>query len=204
MSELINAKGLNCPQPVILTKKAIETYSDIIVLVDNDTAVENIRRLASSNGCTVEVTEENGVFSIHLLKQANVIEGSDTGNNLSCDQADVKAAAGPTVIVFTSTAMGTGDEELGVLLMKSFIHTLLDIKPLPEFMIFYNAGVKLTVKDSDVIDDLKALEDKGVKILVCGTCVNFFKLTGQIGAGNVSNMYDIAGTLSRSGRTIKP
>jgi intracellular sulfur oxidation DsrE/DsrF family protein len=88
--------------------------------------------------------------------------------------------------------------------MKAFIHTAIELEPRPDVMIFYNTGVRLAAEGSDVLDDLKSLEEKGVKILVCGTCVNFFELTGKVAAGIVSNMYDIAGTMSTAGRIVQP
>jgi selenium metabolism protein YedF len=100
--------------------------------------------------------------------------------------------------------MGEGNDELGALLMRAFIHTTVELEHKPDTMIFYNTGVKVAAIDSPALDDLKALEETGVKILVCGTCVNFFELTGKIGAGTISNMYDIAGTLSTAGRIVKP
>ncbi len=100
--------------------------------------------------------------------------------------------------------MGKGNDELGAVLMKAFIHTTLELEAGPDMMIFYNSGVKLTAEGSDFLGDLKELEEKGVKMLVCGTCVNYFNLTGKIAAGVVSNMYDIAGTLSRAGRIVQP
>ena len=99
--------------------------------------------------------------------------------------------------------MGHGNDELGAVLMKAFIHTAKELEVGPDVMVFYNTGVKLAAEGSDVLDDLKELEKKGVRILVCGTCVNYFNLTGKV-AGVVSNMYDIAGTLSQSGRTVRP
>ena len=76
MSELVDAKGLACPQPVILTKKALDVCDDVTVLVDNTTALENVKRLASSSGCAVEATEESdGIFRIHIKKP----EGTGSG-----------------------------------------------------------------------------------------------------------------------------
>ena len=204
MSELIDAKGLACPEPVILTKKALDACDDVTVLVDNETALENVKRLASSSGCAVEVTkEEGGVFRMHLKKKEDARTGG--GASPECLRSETAPhAAGPTVFVFVSNVMGHGNDELGTLLMKAFIHTAVDLEHRPDVMIFYNTGVKLTASDSDVIDDLKALEGKGVKLLICGTCVNYFNLTGMIGTGTISNMYDIAGTLSIAGRIVKP
>jgi selenium metabolism protein YedF len=93
---------------------------------------------------------------------------------------------------------------LGADLMKAFIYTAIELETGPDVMILYNAGVNLVSEGSDFLNDLKKLEEKGVKILVCGTCVNYFNLTGKIAVGVVSNMYDIAGTISRAGRIVKP
>jgi selenium metabolism protein YedF len=205
MPEIINARGLACPQPVILTKKALESNDEITVLVDNTTAVENIKRLASSVGCSVDVgTEKGGVFKIQLLKkQGASLENAVQPEYLPCDIND-KAAAGPTVFVISSDTMGRGNDDLGRILMKAFIHTAVDLDSPPDVMIFYNTGVRLATEGSDVLDDVKNLEEKGVNILVCGTCVNFFELTGKVAAGIVSNMYDIAGTMSGAGRIVQP
>jgi selenium metabolism protein YedF len=100
--------------------------------------------------------------------------------------------------------MGRGDDTLGDVLMRGFIHTLLQLKPLPDIIICYNAGVKLAVKDSAVLDDLQALEKAGTEILVCGTCVHYFSLGDQIAAGHISNMYDIAETMAGAARLMRP
>jgi selenium metabolism protein YedF len=201
----INAKGLDCPQPVILTKKVLEAHDDVVVLVDNTTAKENIKRFGSNAGCSVEVADEaEGVFRIRLKKQGGAASCSAPPEYPCCD-ADVPAApVGPSVFVIASDTMGRGNDELGAVLMKAFIHTTTELEAGPDVMIFYNTGVKLTSEGSDVLDDLKQLEEKGVKMLVCGTCVNYFDLTGKVAAGVVSNMYDIAGILSRAGRVVQP
>lgn len=205
MSEVINAKGLGCPQPVILTKNALDIHSDVVVLVDDTTAMENIKRLASNSGCSIEITEESpGVLRIHLKKHSGSAPDSQSLDNLLCEADAPLAEAGPTVFVIASDTMGKGNDELGTVLMKAFIHTAIDLEVRPDVMIFYNAGVKLASKGSDVIDDLRQLEEKGVKMLVCGTCVNYFDLTGKVAAGAVSNMYDIADSLSRAGRIVQP
>jgi len=108
------------------------------------------------------------------------------------------------VIAISSDRMGRGNDELGYVLIRSFIHTVLTLEPLPDTIIFYNTGVKLTVKDSDVIDDLRQLEKAGVAILICGTCTNYFGILNELGAGVISNMYDIASTMAAAGRLITP
>ncbi len=201
MSQIVNAIGLACPQPVILTKKALELNDEVTVTVDNRTAVENITRLAQSSSCSVDVAEEaGGIFRISLRKApgAPVV---DPGTSCADESG---RAAGPTVFLFTSDEMGGGSSELGLLLMKAFIHTATELDVPPHTMIFYNGGVKLTAEGADTVADLKALESKGVRMLVCGTCINYYGLTGKIAAGTVSNMYDILGTLNVAGRIIRP
>lgn len=205
MSEPVNAKGLACPQPVILTKKALEAHNEITVLVDNTTAVENVKRFGSANGCSVSVVDEaNGTFRIELKKQT-----SDRSENASREYTAYRAdtpsnISGPTVFVIAADTMGKGSDELGAVLMRAFIHTAIELEHGPDVMIFYNAGVKLTVEGSDSLGDLKELENRGVKILVCGTCTNYFSITEKVAVGVVSNMYDIASTLSTAGWIVQP
>jgi selenium metabolism protein YedF len=100
--------------------------------------------------------------------------------------------------------MGTGDEELGRVLMKSFVYALTEMDPLPAKVLLYNAGVKLSIKGSDTLPDLQKLEAQGVEILNCGTCLDFFQLTSELGVGSVTNMYEIVQSQMDAGVIIKP
>jgi selenium metabolism protein YedF len=202
MAKIINAKGLACPEPVILTKKALEQQDDITVIVDNDTAVENIRRLGSKLGCALHIEKkEGGVFHIQLAR--DTAEGTQPEAEKDTDVLYSESCGlGPLVVVISSDRMGRGDDELGYVLIRSFIHTLLALDPLPGTIIFYNTGVKLAVRDSEVLDDLKQLEEAGASILVCGTCMNFFGISEKLGVGCISNMYDITSTMAGAGRLI--
>ncbi len=204
MSEIkiVNATGLACPKPVVLAKQAIETSEQVKVIVDNETALENVKRLGTKLGCEVKSeSKEGGLFEIMLTRKAGVTLSSENVNT-SCDSS--AAASGPFVIVCSEDKMGRGNDELGSLLIRAFFHTITEQTERPDIIIFYNTGVRLTVRGSEVLDDLKALSTKGVEILVCGTCLNFFNIKEQLGVGIVSNMYDIAGTMSRAGRLISP
>jgi selenium metabolism protein YedF len=177
MSCTVDARGLACPQPVILAKKAVEENEAVTVLVDNETAVENIRRLAIKLACAFSVTDqEGGIREISLIRTSAtglIAEEADTLTaELSCAVSPGTGAA-PLVVVLSDNRMGRGDDTLGDILIRSFIHTLLQLKPLPATIICYNAGVKLAVKESTVLDDLRLLEKAGVDVLVCGTCVNY-------------------------------
>jgi len=211
MAEVIDCRGLVCPQPVIITKKAMENYEELTVRVDNIAAVENVKRLAKSKGYQVSVKDgQDKTWSLHLIRESGA--GGERVNltppEVVCGVqekvAEKGSISGPTIVMITSDCMGQGNEELGRLLMRGFFHTLTQLDKLPDSIIFYNTGVKLTVKDSDVIEDLAQLAQAGVEILVCGTCTNYFNLTGQIGVGVISNMYDIASALAAAGRLIRP
>lgn len=199
--ETIDARGLACPQPVVLTKKALEKNDSVIVIVDNETAKENVSRLAEKSGCAIAVEPaSDGTFRLKLSR-TGAPSSPDTAIEAS---GKVSAVSGPNVFVIAANTMGKGDDELGEVLMKAFIHTIFDLDYTPDTLIFYNTGVRLAAKGSDVLDDLQKLEEQGVEILVCGTCANFFNIKEDICVGIISNMYDIAGTMSRAGRIVMP
>jgi selenium metabolism protein YedF len=208
MKVTVDARGLACPQPVLLAKKAIAENEEVTVIVDNDVAVENIRRLAAKTACGFSVTEkEGGVREIALVRTGpagqNPVDPGAGAAELSCAVLPEKET-GTVVVILSDNHMGRGDDVLGDILIRSFIHTLLQLKPVPDAIICYNAGVKLAVKDSPVLDDLQQLAQAGVDILVCGTCVNYFGLGDQVAAGHISNMYDIAETMAGAARLVRP
>lgn len=200
--KIVNAAGLGCPQPVILTKQAIETHDKVKVIVDNDAALENVRRLGAKLGCSVaSEAKEGGIFEITLIRNPRApIPAQDIP--VTCDASP--SASGPFVIVFAEDKMGRGNDELGSVLIRAFLHTICLQKEKPAVMIFYNTGVKLTLQGSETLEDLKELAAAGVEILVCGTCLNYFEAKDKLGVGVVSNMYDIAGTMSSAGRLLTP
>lgn len=202
MSEIkiINATGLACPQPVVLAKEAIEKNEKVKVIVDNETALENVTRMGTKLGCDVAAEEKTGgVFEITLTRKAGSLL---TDVSVLCDTSP--SAAGPFVIVCAEDKMGRGNDELGSVLIRAFMHTIAGQAQKPDIMIFYNTGVKLTLEGSQTLEDLKALMAAGVEILVCGTCLNYFEVKDKLGVGVVSNMYDIVETMSRAGRLLTP
>lgn len=194
MSHIVDARGLACPQPVILTRKALQESDDVEVIVDNETSRQNVSRMAEKRGCTVQSeTRPDGIY-LHITKGAQL-------------QAPAKMAAGtpaqgPLVLAISQDRMGHGDLELGSILMRSFFHTLNEIHPLPQTVIFFNRGVYLVVEGSPILEDLRALQEQGVHILACGTCLGHFGLKEKVAVGEVSNMYSIAETLLRASKVV--
>ena len=102
----------------------------------------------------------------------------------------------------TYELMGRGDAELGSILIRAFFHTLGEVDPVPDTIIFLNTGVRLACEGSVVRDDLRALEADGIEMLACGTCLGYFELKEKLAVGQVSNMYDIAETMLRAGKIV--
>ena len=200
----VNAIGDACPVPVVKTRKAMETIKGAEVvetLVDNEIAVENLKKMAGQMGYQVKDQKlEEGKYSVQIM----VTEAEKT-ENIQADICDCRpTAASDKVVVIRSNVMGEGDPELGKVLIKGFIYALSQQKELPKTILFYNGGACLTCEGSASLDDLKELEHRGVKILTCGTCLNFYGLSEKLKVGEVTNMYEIAETMSKASLIVSP
>jgi selenium metabolism protein YedF len=193
----IDATGLSCPQPVVLTKNKMKECDEIEITVDNETARENIKRLAENSGWSFNAAASGSNYIITL-----------TGENVQTSSAAsdfIPSCAGEkTVIAFSSDKMGKGDDGLGSILMKAFINTITTLDSIPSALVFYNSGVLLAAEGSGVTDDLQSLNEKGVKLLICGTCVNYFEIKDNIKTGTISNMFDILNTMNNASKVINP
>ena len=200
----VNAIGDACPIPVVKTRKAMETIkgSEVVeTLVDNEIAVENLKKMAGQMGYQVKDQKlEEGKYSVQIM----VTEAEKT-EKIQADICDCRpTAASDKVVVIRSNVMGEGDPELGKVLIKGFIYELSQHKELPKTILFYNGGACLTCEGSASLDDLKELEHRGVKILTCGTCLNFYGLSEKLKVGEVTNMYEIAETMSKASLIVSP
>jgi selenium metabolism protein YedF len=200
---IVDARGEVCPKPLIMTKKQLnETGVDgkFVVLIDNETSKENVERFLGDNRILFQTSREGNVFSVEVTKsQAELCHPAAEDY---CIPA-ARPAAGH-VYCFTGDQMGTGPADLGRILIQGCINTIKELEPLPAALVFYNSGVTLTVDGSPVLEALQNLEESGIKILVCGTCANFFQVKEQIKVGIISNMYAILETLSQAGHVIYP
>lgn len=189
MTKTIDARGLSCPQPVIKTRTAMEQSTKVVIIVDNETAQRNVTRMVEKSGGAVESEVRGDGIHLHIIRGERAAEPAGAGST--------PATSGVArVLVVPDEFMGRGEhDELGLVLMRSFFHTLGEVEPLPETIIFFNSGVKLVVESSPVIEDLRALDAEGVDILACGTCLGYYELKDDIAVGTVSNMYTIAETM---------
>ena len=196
MVKIVDARGFPCPQPVIMTRNALQESDAVTTIVDNETAQRNVTRMAEKAGCTVQAEERKDGIYLHITQ-----EGIPLGEVVP--QPTSAPAEGPLVLVIPSEFMGRGEHpELGEILVRGFFHTLGEVEPLPDTIIFFNSGVKLVVEGSSVLEDLRDLHERGVEILVCGTCLGYYGLKDKVVVGEVSNMYTIAETMLRAGKVV--
>jgi selenium metabolism protein YedF len=190
----VDCRGTACPQPVVTTKKVLDEseIKEFILIVDNPAARENVERFVQSQGAMVDVEEKGKDFYLRIQKRN------------ACDVAGSAQKAEKVVVYINSNLLGIGEEALGAILMRAFLKVLLDAKPIPSKLIFINSGVRLTSEGSEVLETLQALSGKGVEILSCGTCLDFYGLKEKLKVGIVSNMYDIAQSLLEADRLIRP
>ena len=197
MNIQIDAKGKQCPLPVIEAKNAISGMTEagiVEVTVDNEIAVQNLTKMADHKGLKaksekksdqeytvwMEVTEE---FVKNNIKDGNVSSTPVTEENCIPDE---------------------GDEKLGKMLMKGFVYALTQLEELPQTILLFNSGAYLSCEGSDSVEDLKSMEAQGVEVMTCGTCLNHYGLTEKLAVGSVTNMYVIAQTMMEADHIVKP
>lgn len=198
----VNAMGDNCPIPVIKTKKAMQELAGpevIEVLVDNEIAVQNVTKMAKSTGAEV-TSEKTGEKEFKVTIRTEGAIAGEASEEAAC-AADNR---GDMIVVVDSDRMGSGNDELGKVLIKGFIFAVTQLDKLPKAMVFYNGGATLTAEGSDSLEDLKSLEAQGVEIMTCGTCLNYYGLTDKLAVGSVTNMYSIVETMASAGKIVKP
>lgn len=187
----IDCRNMACPAPVITVKKALEQTEELQVRLDDGAPRENVARFARNRG--FEVQEER-LDNGWLL---TIVPNSGSQPTESMPEAD------ETVFMVTSDRLGDGPEELGRLLMKNLLFSLLESPNLPSRMLFLNSGVRLTSEGSDVLEALVKLAGMGVEILSCGLCLDFFRIKDKLRCGATTNMLTTVETLLSTVRVIR-
>ena len=202
----VNAMGDPCPVPVVKTMNVITGLKEpaqIEVLVDNDIAVQNLTKMANHSGYSVK-SEKLAEKQYRVEIAVDKVSGGQEKSAEETESCIPDSRQKNTVVVISSSVMGSGDDELGAVLMKGFIYALSQQESLPATIIFYNGGARLTCEDAPTLEDLKSLEAQGVEILTCGTCLNHYGLADSLRVGGVTNMYTITEKLTQAGHIIKP
>ncbi len=191
----IDARSKPCPKPVMMTREALEKEGlPIEVVVDSGTALQNVRRFLESRKLSVSVMEEGGIATLIC---------SGKGSTSECPaESDTKEKPGDLVLVICSPFLGQPDESLGEVLMKSLLDTLAGMSRPPSAIALMNGGVNLALPDNSASESLRTMEDKGCRVLVCGTCTRHFGITDSISTGVISNMFEIAEVMTGQARTL--
>jgi tRNA 2-thiouridine synthesizing protein A len=194
----VNAKGLACPQPVVMTKNALSEMEkgEVVVTVDGEVARDNVKRMAESEGCSVSVEDRgDAIYLVHITKVASppVPQAVATEKQLIRE---------PLVYLFDADFIGS-NRELGKVLVNGFLNAIPSLPERKSTIILISNGVKLATSGSYVLDTLKQFEEMGVTILICGTCLDFFKIREKVEAGTVSNALEIMEALTAAGKVVK-
>jgi selenium metabolism protein YedF len=192
----IDCRGQSCPAPVIATKKALdESTEGVCVLVDDGAPRENVARFAHNRGYHVSEKSDGTTWIL-------TVSGSEVAVTAQQLPADKKTTKN-TVLLISSQHLGDGPEELGKLLMKNFLFTLLETAKQPDQIVFLNSGVLLAVEGAETVEALKKLEELGVELFACGVCLDYLKQKDQLAVGKVTNMFSTAENLLDASSVIK-
>lgn len=196
----IDAKGKPCPMPVILAKKQLDSGAkELVMLVDNAAAVQNLRRLGENSGYFVTVSEADGSFHVAL----SLVENAQIAEALSVGSLGNEPPAPRRWALFVGNeGIGSGSAELGANLMAMLFYTLSQGENLPASILFMNGGVKLPTENEQVVAHLHVLQGRGCEILVCGACLSFYNITDRLQVGTVSNMYDISARMLEADKVL--
>ncbi|MFO7688835.1 MAG: sulfurtransferase-like selenium metabolism protein YedF [Deltaproteobacteria bacterium] len=195
----IDARGLACPAPVLQAKAVLaqEKTGAVRVVVDNAAAQQNIKRFLESQGFETALDMQADDYVVIGKCSASPQKGE-----VPKAQPEGAADLKKIMVMCATDRIGFGDDLLGLKLMVSFIRTLREIGPELWRLVFVNNGVKLTIDGSEVLADLKEFEQNGLHILVCGTCLDHFKLLDKKQVGETTNMLDIVTAMQLADKVI--
>lgn len=186
----IDARGFECPMPVIMAKREIRDGADkLLVQVDNEVSTQNLKKMAEQTGFEVEITkiaEDDYKVEFSRVSEAEIFNPGDE-----------------YIVVMDSNKLGEGDEDFAKTLVESFLLALTEQDTYPAYIIFYNSGVELTTINKKTVEDIKKLEAGGVEVLSCGLCLDFYEVKDQLKVGEITNMYRIVELLT-SYRVVRP
>ncbi|MCB2290644.1 sulfurtransferase-like selenium metabolism protein YedF [Clostridium sp. CS001] len=193
MDNIIDCKGLQCPLPVVKTKKYFDSIEsgEGTIIVDNLVAKNNVVKLAKGSGNESTVEEKDGLYFINITKKQNAVVKDKVKENKKF------------TLVVSTDKLGSGDDKLGDMLMKSYIFALSEADIVPDDLLFINGGINLTIETSPVLDSLEKLVERGSNILVCGACLDFYNVKDKLSIGEITNMYTIVELMNNADKTIK-
>lgn len=214
----LDMRGHLCPRPLIKTRRLWKTLAageQFQVLVDNDIAHLNLVSFLNDQGAGPSVQKEGDDCWVIVATRAadRAISNATLITKPVANTApEVSLAVGQQpanqpanyIVVLKSDGMGHGNDDLGRLLVKGYLNTLRELENKPTAIILYNGGALIASQGSGSEAALRALEEDGVDVIVCGACVDFFAIKETLAAGRISNMYEIAEKIAQTGHVVYP
>lgn len=201
MKKTVDARGLVCPAPVLETREILTTEcpEEIMVVVDNAAAKENVSRFLQSQGYGVEEVAAGDDFQVTGRRG----EGATVSvSPIKGQSASAETSASKILVLIMTETIGRGDDSLGRNLMINYIKTLEELGPELWQLIFVNGGVALTCEDSPVLAEIQQYEVAGTTVLSCGTCMEHFGITDKKAVGGLTNMLDIVMATQNADKVI--
>lgn len=196
----VDARGQICPKPLILTKQALNESAVgtiITVVIDNETSCQNVERFLRDNGLEPQLNHNGRLSTLTFTKRAMELSAPNAVDYCI-------PSSGTYVVALASDTVGRGPAELGAILVKGLIEALKSVTPAPTHLILYSSAILLATDNSPLVDSIRALEQRGIKVLICGTCVDYYQKKSEIHVGTISNMLSILEVQAATGKVIAP
>ncbi|MFW6332981.1 MAG: sulfurtransferase-like selenium metabolism protein YedF [Thermodesulfobacteriota bacterium] len=196
----IDARGLACPAPVLQTNAVLQDESPdrIRVVLDNPASQQNVQRFLESRGFRTLLEQKGADYRV-----VGTCGGTETSTpSVPAAEAKMQTETKKIMVLCATDRIGFGDDELGLKLMVNFVRTLKEMGTELWRLVLVNNGVKLAIEGSEVLEDLQVYEKEGLKILVCGTCLDHFNLLEKKRVGETTNMLDIVTAMQVADKVV--
>jgi len=215
MKKLLDLRGLNCPEPVLRTKKVIDdqTVSSVEALVDSEVNVQNLERLARSQNLFLKKEAVGDHFRISIGRHKENLAGpSHEHDSTAPTPRSVEAGitrGGGTVVFIAKDVFGQGgdlekDHDFSHNLLNVFLQTICQSGLKPSAILLANSGVKLIAPDASTYKVLCDLKDAGTTVLACGLCLDYYGLKEKVPIEQVTNMFAICEYLFSADQVLSP
>ncbi|WP_297989416.1 sulfurtransferase-like selenium metabolism protein YedF [uncultured Campylobacter sp.] len=190
----LDCRNLNCPEPLLRTKKALgelKIGESLEILVNDVAPRENIKRFLAKNGFEAQISQAGADTLIKTVKTDELKDESI--DDIYCS---VTAPKGGKVIFLNEEQCGSGP--IGKSLLAKFLGAALSLDEKPVKVICVNNAVHITTnRGHECFEAIKKLNEAGAEILSCGSCLESYKLVDKLSIGEISNAYEIMDVLSK-------
>ncbi|MDM8142398.1 sulfurtransferase-like selenium metabolism protein YedF [Megamonas hypermegale] len=203
MEKTIDARGQTSVNQLVLAQNVLKTLSvddKLNVVVDDITSAQNLEMMADEMNLPSQKIQQGTDYVVSLfVKKSFFVPQQD-----EIKKAEPLKLKNSFIVLIDSNLMGNGDEKLGAVLMKSFIYTLATLEEMPTKIVLYNSGVKLAAEGSEVLADLKRLQNGGAEIFVSSTSLEYYGLKDKLATGKPAGMADIVQIQLKAEKILRP